>query len=223
MATPGVLDLTKQHGTQATSTIATGSTGAPFWGNAPRSWQKVRLGGLELPGTASVTGSVRQRYDKKKVPGKGGATYTVLGTEPGKVEIVLTLWTDEQFEDYQRLVPLFRPPKTKTKRKAGTPLTIEHPNCTLYNIKAVVVMEAGMAEDAGEPGVKRVKLSCEEFMSDGKRKGKVVTEKAPLTIESRGPGAIQRQLQEQSKPSAAPPAGPSASFERNFSAPYSGG
>lgn len=88
----------------------------PFWGEDPESWDTVIILGVRLPGICEVKGKgFHQRIDRKKSPGKNGCTYTHLGIEAAKFDLIIQLWTEQHLLDFAKLIPLLKPRKKTTK------------------------------------------------------------------------------------------------------------
>lgn len=135
---------------------ATAAGGVPFWGDNPNAWDKCVLAGVELPGIANVEPTVEAKVDHKAIPGTHGAKLTYLGYEPAKVKISLTLWTPEQLQAYQELVPLIRP------REKILPVDIAHPSCALHGITSVKVLKIEGPKRNGSGDFCTIELSAIE-------------------------------------------------------------
>lgn len=108
-------DLTK---VKTTNRIPEGTSpsGTPFWGEDPESWDSVVIKGQRLPGICAVKGKgFSQRLDRKKSAGKNGHSVTHLGVDCAKIEITITMWTEEHLRAWEKLIPLLKP-RAKTQR-----------------------------------------------------------------------------------------------------------
>lgn len=103
------LDLTRSPLEGAgTKVIQTPSSGVPFWGEDPISWDTVFIAGVRLPGLAKVTGNTKRRHVKKNVPGKHGSTVTFTGDEPTEFTVTVRLWTPEHLADFAKVVQFLK-------------------------------------------------------------------------------------------------------------------
>jgi hypothetical protein len=99
-----------------TFTAADGSLVSPgFTGNlyASNVWDFVDFAGERTPGLAEVTVDKERGLDEKKSPGSDGATLTLHGSNPAKIEIKLTIWTPEQLRRLNELWPILLTPPYK--------------------------------------------------------------------------------------------------------------
>jgi hypothetical protein len=72
---------------------------------APGIWERLALGGYQMPGKWRVSGSVSEDVDVQKPQGFDGAALISRGYMPGIVTMEGTLWTPEQWAIYQRIFP----------------------------------------------------------------------------------------------------------------------
>lgn len=98
----------------------------PHWGTQDGAdwWDTVILGGEFLPGIWSAEADVDYDLDVKKVKGKDGANYTDNGRNPAKVKITGQITSKEEWDEWQRIIPVVFPRTKGTKRD---PLEITHP------------------------------------------------------------------------------------------------
>jgi hypothetical protein len=90
----------------------------PFWTDVPAVWEQVLLGGYQLPGLAVVTGDVTRKVDSVSAPGSDGASLRDKGYEAAKIKIVLRMWTREQFDLWETLLPILNPRRHPARREA---------------------------------------------------------------------------------------------------------
>lgn len=233
MADPFV-DLTA---TQSAETSFTSSSGVPFWGDAPESWDTVSIAGWSLPGLCRVGGKVKRRVDSKKAAGVNGKRITYVSDDVAEFSVTVRMWTADHLKTYEKLLKFLRSLVLSSSEGASmktgaaerlidqrkkalpdsskfplVPVEIRHPALDLLRIKAAHVMEYGLPEPDGDAaeGIYLATIEFEEYVPDsiGKR-GKVKTPKGAVdsSINSRGPGAIGRKLQ-QPKPSETNAASP---------------
>jgi hypothetical protein len=79
--------------------------GREFWSV----WDKMTIGGLEVPGHVEVHGRKTRRTDVRSAAGNSLASLTNLGYDPTEIDITITLWTPGQFADYEVLLAKVQP------------------------------------------------------------------------------------------------------------------
>jgi hypothetical protein len=149
-------------------------------------WDTVLFNGEHLPGKCSVKAEPKIQIDRKKANGVDGAQITLQGYLPGKVQVEIEMWTAEQWELYQEMLPTFwrKPTKNDESVKAiskargmtldqavlyQAAVTISHPACTLHGIKAIVVEQITTPEPGSVTGLKVVRLLCSEYLAPAKK------------------------------------------------------
>lgn len=217
---------------------------APAWGSAavavpglpvedftrssPEAWDTLYLDNRRVPGLSTVTGKVALRKDTRAIPGKTGARLTTLGYEPAKLHVTVKLWTEEQFQEFQRLMQRLRP----IRGRHPEAMTIRHPAANLLGVAKVVVMEVGAPSIKG--GIAEVELQVEEFLPPVRGQGPKVPKGGPaapsiLDLAPDG-GAIAARTTPQAKPPSEAFSGPDtqasfatlASFnDRDYSGEFS--
>jgi hypothetical protein len=65
-------------------------------------WDKMAIGDFEVPGHVVVVSKKEKKMDVLSVAGQDGATINHLGIDPVQLDITITLWTPDQFADYER-------------------------------------------------------------------------------------------------------------------------
>lgn len=169
----------------------------PFWGDDPDAWDTIFFAGEAAPGLAKVTGEVKNRVDKKMLPGTNGAKMTHIGYEPAEVDVELRLWMPEQLKAFADLVKQLRP-----RRNSPPPVTVNHPALALYEIRSAQMLSIGLPEYDDHADCYRVKMKLREYVTSGNQKSKVKTANYDLTTIPHainvGTGAAQ-----QAKPSEA--------------------
>ena len=110
---------------------------APFWDDDPDSWDTAVLGGATLPGLARIDGlELGSKWDVKEAPGSDGATETYQGYTPSPFQLVLRIWLSEQWTEWLRLAPQFRP---KPGKEAPKPVDVVHPDLAVWGISRVIL------------------------------------------------------------------------------------
>lgn len=110
-------------------------SGVPFWKDVPRIYDRVVMAGFEFPGVCTVDAELRRKLDKKAPKGTDGATITDDGEDQAPVEIEVRLYTREDWQRFELIVP-FISPKTPGKRVA---VAIDYPTLALFGINTVYV------------------------------------------------------------------------------------
>ena len=131
-------------------------------------WDRCMIGGNWLPGSAVVTGAHKHVLEVKKVPGQNGATTVDHGRELSKFNVVLTLWTQAQWDEWCDLAPKLQP----LKQDKLQPLFIYHPALTPSKITDVFVEEIGFPKLL-QGGKAEVSIKLLEYRAP--KKGKSVT------------------------------------------------
>ena len=140
------------------------------------------LGGMVLPGLATVTTKARKRFDVKKKKGANGAGLAFQGYDPSDVTITLRVWTEEQFDALQSAMPLL-----KSKAVAGASaqaiaaqdaLDLNHPNAALLGIHSVVVEAVDGLVDVQPKGVKQMLIHCLEYVPPSQGDNSAQTKKS---------------------------------------------
>lgn len=168
----------------------------PFWGStlrrghgydgplyAPNSHDVLVLGNEKLPGTARVDALPEHVYDRQKAQGRDGATLVLRGYLPGPIDIEWTLWTEEQWEKAQEIIPkiwrkpgkLAPPSEGEKKSKAALSeaeaakveeraLDIRHPGLLWLNVERVVIKGISPPKPGSVPQSRVVHIKCIEFV-----------------------------------------------------------
>lgn len=102
----------------------------PFWDDAPGAWDTLSLGGVTVPGLASVSGQVARKMDTRSRAGADGATVRDRGYEPAQLEIHVKVWTAEQLAQLEDLIASIHPrgvtqPSTPSQSRAERALERE--------------------------------------------------------------------------------------------------
>lgn len=179
------------------------TSGIPFWGDSPASWDTATIAGQSFPGLCVVTGGVKRTLDAKRVAGRNGAKQTHIGDEPAEFTIVIKLWSAAHLRNYQTIIDFLKA-QTATGVKASKfsvkPLQVSHPTLTLHGINAAHVVEYGFLEPAGEADVFKAAMKFKEYVPDATAKrGGVVTPNGPVpdtSLTSNGKGAIGKPYDE---------------------------
>jgi hypothetical protein len=119
-------------------------SGWPHWDDRDwqDAWDTLILGEDTWPGVWEISGpGVSRKIDVKKTKGQDGATMKDEGYQPARLTLTGIVWTEDQWDELQRLVAKVHP------RKAGgsrTPLEIYHPQSSLLGINQIYIDKIGI-------------------------------------------------------------------------------
>jgi hypothetical protein len=123
----------------------------PHWADTenfgPWAWDSLWLGGDLLPGVWRTKPSKSRDVEKIKVKGSDGITLKDNGTNATGLTIVGRLWTQDQWEAFQEILPNIDPEKPGATR---TPLDIYSALPELFGVRGVYIekIEADPPESA---------------------------------------------------------------------------
>lgn len=178
-------------------TSAAIATGLPFWGDAPDAWDRALIAGRLVPGRVVVEAKVKNRIDKKSIPGTHGAKMTHIGYEPAEVTLTIEIWTAAQLDELRSIVQLIRP-----RKSAPQPFTLQHPSIAMLDITSVLFMEVANLRPKGD-GMYSMTITGLEYVPKGK-KAKVVTADKPSALSQRTNALSEetdKRLKDAKKPS----------------------
>lgn len=132
---PGATDGTKTTSTDDVSPTVDGG-GLPWPWDAPGLYDQITIAGFQFTALVIPSGELGCKLDVKNAKGSDGATITDDGTDAESGEIVLTMWRPDQWQDYQRALPLIAPNAVKGKRK---PVDVSHPMLNLHGIRSIYI------------------------------------------------------------------------------------
>jgi hypothetical protein len=163
---------------------------APFWDNFTDGYEgppypqdrraQCQLAGYALPGRAAVDGSAKKRLQVMKANGADGGALVERGYTPGELDIDLTMWTPEQWDTWQRILPVvFRKPnkldlKDHKEQKTGakqsdlettktSSVSIVNWKAQSLNIATVIVTQVGLPKENADGSV-TVTIKCTEYV-----------------------------------------------------------
>lgn len=149
----------------------------PFWDTPPLSldpseenfspWDTISFGGQPFPGMARVKSKKSKRVDVKLSKGQSGATYTFVGWKPAEVEVTLTVWTQDQLNQLQNLLPTILP-KPGTLG-TNTPVDIYYPSLALIGIRSVLIFDVEALEPGNPKGSWSMKVKAQEWYPPPKK------------------------------------------------------
>lgn len=165
----------------------------PFWDHAPSgsyvqfderritAWERVSLGGFDLPGRCTVASPGRVRKVRTNSgPGDEAEEIIDLGASAAEVQIVVQVWTQphlrrwEDFNDiYQRQLAKVRAEKVKGEADAPA-MDVVHPGLNLAGIRSIYVYQVSVLAPSGTKGVMESTILGTEFRSRKKKATKKV-------------------------------------------------
>lgn len=148
----------------------------PGWETATdeaQAWNFCWLGPHFLPGIVKVRSRKARDIDKHKVKGDDGNYLEDEGYAGGQVTIELTLTTEEQWLEYQRILPFIDPEQLGGQK---SPLSIVHPEPNAKGIHTVYVTSIDGDPPDSKDGKTEV-IECEQFFPIVKKKKTTKTPK----------------------------------------------
>lgn len=161
------------------SAEARGITGDMYPDNP---WDLVTLAGNPLPGIWKATATPSIQLDVQKPNGFDGAALVSRGYLNGGITLTGRLWTPEQWAQWQRVLPLiWRRPNSYAvtdKKIQGQiqgqqkALEVKHPGLNSMGITSIVLKSIAPPEETGEKGVRQIKLTAMEYVTQPQRQQK---------------------------------------------------
>lgn len=111
-------------------------------------WDRVKIGGLVMPGRAEISGSIKQKMKLNDAAGQNGSTGTFMGWQATEFDIQLTMWRPEHLHTFRQLIlGRIRPPEHKGKPEVHD---ISHPLLDLFGIRRVYITECSFPKRNGQ-------------------------------------------------------------------------
>lgn len=137
----------------------------PFFAPAKDSdWDKLILAGQTFPGVAVVEADQGRAVETKKRRRWDGVFLRDNGRDPSNIKAVLFVWTPEQSQELDRILPGFFP------RQSGgltSPTDISHPVTRILGIKQVYVKKISVSNP--NQGILRVNFEMIEWFEKLRR------------------------------------------------------
>lgn len=131
---------------------------------APMEWDTCELQGIHCPGIVEVIIESRaRRVQNKKNNGNDGATPTFRGLDPAKLTIRVTIWTPDQNDQWDAMLPIIYPLPNKGTNKLNA-IDISHPATTQARIKSIIVEDVRGPMPGSVRGSKTYELKCVQFV-----------------------------------------------------------
>lgn len=120
----------------------------------------VMLGGRRTPGIATVAGNsgAPRKWDERGGYGLSGSTLVLTGKGLGKFDILLELYTPQDWADWAS----FRPTIEVKPSIAGNVYDVGHPFLADYKITKCVVLDEAIPKLTDE-GVGQILIPCQAF------------------------------------------------------------
>lgn len=127
-------------------------------------WDTCHLQGIHVPGIVEVMIEDRsRRVQQKRSNGNDGATPTFRGENPAKLTIRVTIWTPDQSDSWDALLPIIYPNPNKGTNKLLA-IDISHPATSQANIKSIIIENVRGPMPGGVRGSKVYDLRCVQFV-----------------------------------------------------------
>jgi hypothetical protein len=147
--------------------VPTEGTGLPYWDDRddPLAWDTLILDGEIWPGVCEISGAgVSRKVDVKKGKGEDGATIKDEGYDLARLSITLTIYSEGDWVQLQRLLPTIHP-----RRKGGTrtPIEIVNPQCNLLGVSTIYIDKISIPKKpkSGD-GLVELEMSAIEWVPD---------------------------------------------------------
>lgn len=137
------------------------------WYESPDEWDKLSLGGKDIPGTARVRINRGNKWDRKIAKGEHGETQEYNGAQAASVEIEIRLETTEQYIAFAKILSEFEPDRGKKEQK---PHDLIHPAASIRNVRSVCIEDIDGPDTDGQFAVFR--FSCFEYQPPSSKNAK---------------------------------------------------
>lgn len=117
----------------------------PFGGANTSPADLFKINGIYLPGPAIVKAKRRAKTQKKKQPGVNGETATHLGYDAAEIRVTFRMWTQQQWDAWQALIPVLQPkPGKDVVTTTTTPTNFSNPAGQALLVGAVNIGDANL-------------------------------------------------------------------------------
>lgn len=146
--------------------VISGAAQGPLF--SPNPWDVVIINNKRLPGIGKAHGEPTLGIDKKGSKGRDGAVFSVNGYVPGPIQIESTIWTPEQWSEWQKIVPfIWRRPNAGSVKGAALAVSISYPSLQHAGINRVVIVGFSPAQPGSFRGSMVIRLKALEFVPPG--------------------------------------------------------
>lgn len=111
-----------------------------YWADNTLLWDTLILGGEVWPGVPTIETTLGRAVDEQRVKGSDGAFLVDQGYDPAKIKITIRMWLEEQWREYQRLLPSVHP---RTKGGVRSPVQIAHPEPNSKGVTQIYITGIG--------------------------------------------------------------------------------
>lgn len=170
------------------ASVARGITGDLYPDNP---WDIVRLAGNPLPGIWKATATPSIQLDVQKPNGFDGAALVSRGYVNGGITLTGRIWTPEQWAQWLRVLPaIWRRPNAfavNDKKVKGeiqgkqNALEVQHPGLNSMGITSIVIKSIAPPEETADKGVRQIKLTAMEYVTQPQRQQKADKKTAGVT------------------------------------------
>lgn len=163
------------------------------WGEGPayleNEWETIFFNDIQMPGLVEVDGAVQLKIDKKKSGGSDGIDLTATGLLPGPVDISITLWTLQQWIEFQKKKPLLW-----VSPDRGFPVQaveVHHPAFNLWDINLIVIENVSVPKRGPIPQSIVIKMRCQHWRPPTKKNRTMTVKRATPVAEGQRTSSAQ--------------------------------
>jgi hypothetical protein len=132
-----------------------------------RAWDFVVFQSIvKTPGVCEVRVLKAQDADVKKAAGSDGATVTTHGVRPAEVDIAITLWTPDQWEELKSFWKLVMP---RAGKDTGKAVDVTHPMLDNHGIKSIIVLRGEGPAKGNNPRTRVFTIHGLEYIAKTKK------------------------------------------------------
>ncbi len=126
----------------------------------PDAYDYVVISGVKTPGVARIVGAGSPRqWDKTKGPGVSGAWIKYMGTDLSEFSIILTIWTEEHWREWDAMRPMLLRQPVKPNDKH---FEVVHPQLSELGIRACAVKDIATPEQKDD-GLWEIEIKMIQF------------------------------------------------------------
>lgn len=182
----------------------------PFWDDSDRGaeWETVQINEYVWPGLAKVGGTgPSMKLDAKSRSGSDGARLVRKGYEPAAFDVTLILWTAEHLDALGEILPLLRPGRATTARRAQDSESIDlyHPSLAMLGITQGVVKSISVLAPGSVKGSWEQRISFVEYREPTPRPARATSPRGATslsTVQTAFPAAPSNVAGSGTRPSA---------------------
>ena len=150
-----------------TVSVPTADNGLPYWDDRadPLAWDTLILNDEIWPGVCEISGAgCARKIDVKKAKDADGATIKDEGYDLARLSITLTIYSEGDWVELQRLLPSVHP-----RRKGGVrePIGITNPQINLLGVSQIYIDKIGIPKKpTSGDGLCEIEFSAIEWVPD---------------------------------------------------------